>query len=345
MSETVLVTGGRGYVAGWCIIQLLERGYTVRATLRSRSTEQALRAVIAEAVDPAERLSFVVADLTSDEGWDDAVAGCDYVLHVASPLGLDSPGDKDALIGPARDGALRVLAAATRARVKRVVMTSACAAATPLMSSPDGSTDETAWSDPDDPSMTAYRKSKVVAEKAAWQFMKEQDGPTSLTTILPGAVFGPVLSADNLGSVQVIGRLLEGRIAGNPRIGFEVVDVRDLADAHLRAMVSPAAAGERIIAAGEFLWTAQISAVLRESLGDAASKVPTRNLPDFLVRLAARFNPEVKAIRPTLGRQHLHSSAKAERLLGWKARPGAETVLACAQSLLDRNALSSGRSR
>jgi nucleoside-diphosphate-sugar epimerase len=179
----------------------------------------------------------------------------------------------------------------------------------------------------------------VVAERAAWQFMSEQDGPTTLTTILPGAVFGPILSTDNLGSVRVLGRLLKGQLPGNPRIGFEVVDVRDLADAHIRAMTSPEAAGERIIAAGEFMWMAEISATLRAALGGAARKVPTRNVPDVVIKLMARFNAGVRAIRPTLGHKHLHSSAKAKRLLGWEARPAVETVVACAESLLARGAV------
>ena len=189
-----------------------------------------MKAVSTE-VDAGDGLRFFVADLTSDAGWAAAVAGCDYVLHVASPLGADAPKDPDALIVPARDGALRVLRAASEAGVKRVVMTSACAAASPPLASPDSISDESLWTDLDDPTLTAYRKSKAVSEQAAWRFMQDHGGPTTLTTILPGAVFGPLLSASSLGSVQVIGRLLRARLPGTPRIGFEVVDVRDLADA------------------------------------------------------------------------------------------------------------------
>jgi nucleoside-diphosphate-sugar epimerase len=341
MNETVLVTGGRGFVAGWCIVGLLEQGYRVRATLRSLSQETGVRDAIRAGVDPGDRLSFEVADLTADGGWKEAADGCRYVLHVASPLGSDASAGSDALLAPARDGTLRVLAAALAARVERVVMTSACAAATPLMASPDSVTDETVWSDPDDPSMTAYRKSKVVAERAAWEFMDDRGARDSLTTILPGAVFGPVLSTDALGSVQVIGRLVGGKFAGNPRVGFEVVDVRDLADAHIRAMTCAEAGGERIIAAGEFMWTSEISAVLRDALGDDGRRLPTRNLPNSVVRVAARFDPGVKAIVPTLGRKHLHSSAKAQRLLGWEARPAAQTVIGCARDLITRGLIPS----
>ncbi|MFI6339267.1 NAD-dependent epimerase/dehydratase family protein [Streptomyces sp. NPDC050535] len=333
MSGTVLVTGGTGFVAGWCIVELLEQGYDVRTTVRGASREEAVLTAVSSAVDPAGRLSFAVADLTSDEGWAEAVEGCEYVLHVASPLGADAPKDPDALIAPARDGALRVLRAATDAGVRRVVMTSACAAANPPLATPDSVSDETRWTDTDDPTLTAYRKSKAVAEQAAWNHMRDHEGPTTLATVLPGAVFGPLLDAANRGSVQVIERLLSGRMPGTPRIGFEVVDVRDLADIHVRAMTSPQAAGQRFIAVGDFLWMSEIAQELRGALGDAAGKVPTRKLPDFAVRLLARFDPGVRAVAPYLGRKHLHSADKARRTLSWQPRPAAETLADCARSL------------
>ena len=339
MTETVLVTGGTGFVASWCIVELLQRGFAVRTTVRSLSKEQAVRAAISTAIDPGDRLTFFAADLTSDVGWDAAVAGCDYVLHVASPLGWDNPKDPDALIVPARDGALRVLRAATQAAVKRVVLTSACAAASPPLASADSMNDETLWTDPENGQLNAYQKSKTLAERAAWQFMKGYHGPTTLTTILPGAVFGPVLSAENLGSVQVIGRLLQGRLPGNPRLGFEVVDVRDLADVHIRAMTEAQAAGQRFIAAGSFLWMTDISKTLHSKLGRAARKVPTRTLPDFVFRFLSAFDPMLREVTPRLGRKHLHTSEKAQRLLGWQQRPAAVTVVDCAESLMTLQAL------
>lgn len=339
MTETVLVTGGTGFVASWCIVELLQRGFAVRTTIRSLSKEQAVRAAISTAIDPGDRLTFFAADLTSDVGWDAAVAGCDYVLHVASPLGWDNPKDPDALIVPARDGALRVLRAATQAAVKRVVLTSACAAASPPLASADSMNDETLWTDPENGQLNAYQKSKTLAERAAWQFMRDYHGPTTLTTILPGAVFGPVLSAENLGSVQVIGRLLQGRLPGNPRLGFEVVDVRDLADVHIRAMTEAQAAGQRFIAAGSFLWMTDISKTLHSKLGRAARKVPTRTLPDFVLRLLSAFDPLLREVTPRLGRKHLHTSEKAQRLLGWQQRPAAVTVVDCAESLMTLHAL------
>lgn len=331
MAETVLVTGGTGYVAGWCVVELLGRGYDVRATVRSSAGAERVRRAVATVVDPGDRLSFAVADLTADDGWEQAVAGCAYVLHVASPLGVDAT--KDAMVAAARDGTLRVLRAATAAGVRRVVLTSAANAASPSSYRAEGVGDETLWTDPDDPSLPAYRRSKTFAERAAWDFMAGHDGTTTLTTILPGAVFGPVLTADNLGSTQIVARLLAG-MPGTPRIGFEVVDVRDLADLHVRAMTAPEAAGERFLGTGEFLWMRDMALALRAGLGAAANRVPTRNLPNLFVRLVAIADRTLREIMLALGRRHRHSTAKAERLLGWRARPAAETVVDCGRSLL-----------
>ncbi len=330
MGETVLVTGGTGYVAGWAVVELLRRGYQVRTTVRGPAREVAVRAAVGE---PGDRLGFAVADLTSDAGWDAAVDGCDYVLHVASPLGAGRE-DRASMVGPARDGTLRVLRAAGRAGVRRVVMTSAANAASPASYTADGVTDETLWTDPDDPSLPPYRASKAAAERAAWDFVADGGGP-ELATVLPGAVFGPVLDRDHPGTTQVIGRLLRGGMPGVPRIGLEVVDVRDVVDAHLRAMTEPAAAGERFLATGEFRWMADIARVLRTGLGEAGRRVPTRQLPDVVVRLLALAVPDLRAIMPGLGRRNRHSTARAERVLGWRPRPADEVVLDCARSLLD----------
>jgi dihydroflavonol-4-reductase len=334
MSESVLVTGGTGYVAGWVIVELLQRGYAVRTTVRGLDRSEAVRAAVGTVVDPGDRLSFAVADLTGDAGWAEAVAGVDYVLHIASPLSDDNSKDPQALIVPARDGTLRVLRAATAAGVKRVVMTSAANAASPSSYAEEGVTDETLWTDPDDPTLIPYRRSKTVAERAAWDFMATYEGPTTLTTILPGAVFGPVLSSGNLGSVRIIQRMLTGSMPGAPRIGLEVVDVRDLADIHIRAMTAPEAAGERFLATGEFVWMREIAAELRAGLGAEAAKVPTRQLPDIAVGATALFDKSLRAITVSLGRKNRHSTGKAKRLLGWQPRSAAETVVGCARSLI-----------
>jgi nucleoside-diphosphate-sugar epimerase len=333
MAETVLVTGGTGYVAGWCIVELLRRGYAVRATVRDLAKAPAVRSAVATAEEPGDRLAFAAADLTRDEGWDAAVAGCQFVLHVASPLGADAARDPNALIGPARDGTLRVLRAATRAGVDRVVMTSAATAATPPVGSVDRVIDETIWADPDEPNVVPYRQSKRIAERAAWDFMAAHGGRTTFTTILPGAVFGPVLSKDAIGSVQVIQRLLDGRPPAVPRIGFSVVDVRDLAGLHVRAMTAPEGAGQRFLAVGDFVWMKDLAVALRSALGARAGKVPTREMPDFVVRLLALFVPQLRMFTPTLGKEQRFSAAKAQRLLGFVPRPATATVVDCARSL------------
>ena len=335
MAELVLVTGGSGFIAGRCIAELLERGYDVRTTVRSPQREKAVAAAVATVVNPGSRLTFAVADLTQDEGWDAAVKGVDYVLHVASPLGLSAPKNAELLVSTARDGALRVLRAATGAGVKRVVMTSAANAASPSSYAEEGVTDETLWTDPDDRTLIPYRRSKTVAERAAWDFMSGQDGSTELTTVLPGAVFGPVMSTANIGSVSIIARMIAGRMRRVPRIGLEVVDVRDLADLHIRAMTSPDAAGERFLGTGEFAWMREIAETLRDGLGPKARRVPTREISDVVVRIAARVgDPNLREITPALGRRNRHSTEKAARVLGWEPRPAKQTVLDCAESLI-----------
>ena len=330
MPQTVLVTGGTGFIAGWCIVQLLERGYAVRTTVRDAAKEQRVRAAVAGNTD---RLSVVVADLNDDRGWDAAVAGCDYVLHVASPLGGGASKDRDALIAPARDGTLRVLRAAAKAGVKRVVMTSAAAAARPPLTA-DRASDETVWSDPEDPQFDAYRVSKILAERAAWEFMQREGGATQLTTILPGAVFGPILAAENLGSVQIIQGMLNGKPPALPRLGFWIVDVRDLADLHIRAMTASSAAGQRFIAAGDYMWMEDIARTLRAELGGAGAKTPTRRLPDFVVRMLLPFAANLRSLAPLLGRRFPLTSDKARQTLGFRPRPAAVTVVECARSLL-----------
>lgn len=339
MAETVLVTGGSGFIAGWCIVALLERGYTVRTTVRSLDKAPAVRAAVASRIDPGDRLTFFAADLTSDAGWDEAAAGCVYVLHVASPLGTQRPKVPDDLIVPARDGALRALRAAAKAGVRRVVLTSSVSASSPQGSASDGTSDETVWTPPARGLAHAYGQSKMLAERAAWDFVAATPGAPELATVLPSLVLGPVLTPDNLGSVQVVSRLLAGRVPGIPRIGFMLVDVRDVADLHLRAMTMPEAAGERWIAAGEWKWMAEIAALLRERLGAGAAKVPTRKVPDVVLRLVALFDPALRLVAPGLGRRRAFTAAKAQRLLGWTPRPVTETIVECAESLIATGAI------
>jgi len=332
--ETVLVTGGSGFIGSWCVVSLLERGYTVRASVRDLKKEAAARAAIGSVVNPGDRLSFRALTLDSDAGWAAAADGCDYILHIASPLGVPEPKDPEDLIRPARDGARRAITAAIGAGVKRVVMTSSVAAANGAYSAPDGSFDETDWSDASDVRIGGYARSKTLAEQGAWELIKTAGGKTTLAVVNPALVLGPVLSADFSDSVQVVERLLSGKVPGVPRLGFNIVDVRDVADLHIRAMIDPKAAGERFIAAGDFAWMADIAALLRARLGSQAAKVPTAKAPDFLLRLVALFDRDLQSVMPSLGRRREFTSAKAERLLGWKPRPLDETVIDCARSLM-----------
>lgn len=332
MPQTVLVTGGTGFVGGWCVVELLRRGYLVRATVRNANGEGIVRSTVAAGGQSADGLTFAHADLLADSGWAEAVAGADYVLHVASPLG-SAQMQQDEMIAAARDGSLRVLSVAFAAGVKRVVMTSAAAVARAPRNTRVTS-DETIWADPNDRKWDPYRLSKILAERAAWEFAEAHPGGTELTTILPGAVYGPLLYRQRTGGVQITQGLLRGRLSWLPRIGFWVVDVRDLAALHVDAMTSPEAAGQRFLATGDFMWMADMASTLRTQLGERAAKVPSRVAPDVLVRLLALFSPQLRFFTPELGRRNETTSAKARELLGFAPRPAAETIVDCADSLL-----------
>lgn len=332
--ETVLVTGGSGFIGGWCVIRLLQQGYTVRTTVRSLTRENSVRATLGTVVDAQDRLSFHAAELTSDAGWDVATSGCDFVLHVASPVTLSQPKNPDELIAPARDGTRRVVEAGIKAGVQRIVLTSSVAAASRNATLVESVSDETVWTDLNDPNVSAYARSKTLAERMAWDLIASSGGATTLVAVNPSVVLGPVLSGDYSASVQVVERMLSGMAPGIPRLGFNFVDVRDVADLHIRGMTAPEAAGQRFIAAGTFGWMADLAILLRARLGDAANKVPTRRVPDFLVRLAALVNKELRTAVPRLGQKRDFTSAKAQATLGWRPRPLEETVLDCARSLI-----------
>lgn len=334
--STVLVTGGSGFMGSHCILQLLAAGHTVRTTLRNLKREGDVRSMLREGgAEPGERVSFFAADLESDAGWPQAVAGCDYVLHIASPFPQGVPKDANELIVPAREGALRLLRAARDAGVKRVVLTSSFAAIGYGQKPRSAPFDETNWTDPNAPDVQPYAKSKTLAERAAWDFIAREGGSLELSVVNPVGVFGPVLGPDYSTSILLVQRLMDGAMPGVPRLTFGVVDVRDVADLHVRAMTNPAAKGERFLAvSGDFMSIREIATVLKERLGAAAKRVPTRQLPDFVVRLAALGDPAVKQILPELGKVKNASGEKAKRLLGWAPRPREEAIITTAQSLL-----------
>lgn len=333
MAETVLVSGGSGFLGGWCVVELLRRGYEVRATVRDLGREGELREAVASQVDAGERLAVLAADLTRDEGWADAAAGCDYVLHVASPFPPAQPKDPDELIVPAREGTLRVLRAALAAGAKRTVVTSSVAAIAGGAKGP-GPLTEADWTDLDFAGLSPYVRSKTIAERAAWKLAEEEGARERLATVNPGAILGPLLHRDPSFSLQAVERLLKGT-PGAPRIGFSFVDVRDVADLHLKAMLAPEAGGERFIAVAEFLWLAEVAAVLRSELGDDASKVPTRKVPDLLVRAMGLFDPGIRSIVNQLGKKLTYSSEKARAQLDWSPRPVPETIADTARSMVE----------
>jgi len=332
----VLVTGGSGFIAMHCIVQLLAAGHRVRATVRSLSREPEVRATLESAgAHAGDRLAFLAADLTADAGWDEAVAGCDYVLHVASPFPVNVPKHEDELIVPAREGALRVLRASRAAGVKRVVQTSSFAAIGYGHPPTQQPFDESDWTDVGGAGVSAYAKSKTLAERAAWSFMAREGGDMELAVVNPVGVFGPALGADFSTSIEIVRRMMDGALPGLPRMVFGVVDVRDVADLHLKAMTHPEAAGERFLAvAGDFLSMRDIALVLRQRLGEAARRVPVRELPDWLLRVVALVDKSVGQIVPELGKRKNASSEKARRVLGWTPRTADEAIVATAESLL-----------
>ncbi len=335
MSDSVLVTGGTGFLGGWCIATLLQRGYAVRTTIRDLTREPAVRDSLRRAgVDPDGRLEVLAADLTSDAGWAEAAAGCRYVMHVASPFPPVQPKDPDELIVPARDGALRVLRAALDAGAERIAMTSSVAAIrSERPSSEEAPYTEADWTDGNDPARTPYVRSKTLAEQAAWEHVRSAGAGERLATINPGAIIGPALSDDHSYSLQAIERLLHGLPAA-PRLGFTFVDVRDVADLHLRALTEPSAGGERFIATDQFLWLPEVAQVLRARLGDAARKVPARVAPDLLIRAMALFDGSVRSVVGDLGKRTWFSSQKARTQLGWTTRPVEDSIEDCARSLI-----------
>jgi len=334
--STVLVTGGSGFIGSHSILQLLAAGHQVRSTVRNLKREGDVRAMLREGgTEAGDRLSFIAADLEHDAGWPEAVAGCDYVLHVASPFPSSVPKHDDELIVPAREGALRVLRAARDAGVKRVVLTSSFAAIGYGHKPQTTPFNETNWTDLNVEGLSAYAKSKTIAERAAWDFIAREGGSLELSVINPVGVFGPVLGPDYSTSILLVQRLMDGAMPGVPRLYFGAVDVRDVADLHIRAMTDPAAKGERFLAvSGDFMSMLDIAKVLKRHMGASAKRVPTRQLPDWLVRLAALRDPAVKLILPELGKMKNATNEKAKRVLGWAPRSNEEAIVATGESLV-----------
>ena len=334
-TSRILVTGGSGYIAGMLIRRLLAEGWQVHTTLRDLAREPALREALGAQHGVArDQLHCFQADLTRDAGWAEAAAGCSHLAHVASPLPTGVPRDANELIVPARDGALRALKAARDAGVQRVVMTSSVAAISYGHGPGDHRFTEADWTNLAAPGVPPYVQSKTIAEHAARDWVAREGGGLAFCTVNPSVVLGPVASADYSASVVIVQSLLQGRIPALPRVGFGIVDVRDVVELHCRALTAPGMAGERFIACGGFTWLRDIAAVLREDLGADARRVPTWQLPDWSVRLLAKVSPLVRSAASELGTARHQDAGHAREVLGWVPRPPREAIVATARDLI-----------
>ena len=335
MTEKVLVTGGTGFVGAHCILQLLNKGYQVKTTIRNLNRRNKVIEMLKFGrISSLDNLTFIEADLTKDDNWNDAVKDYDYVLHVASPITLRVPQDENEMIKPAVEGTLRILKAARDAGVKRVVMTSNFGAVGYSHKDITKMITEESWTDPNEKGLSAYNKSKVMAERAAWNFIEKEGGHLELSVVNPMGIFGPSLGPDLSSGFELLKRVLDGSMKAIPNMTLGIVDVRDVADLHIRAMTNPAANGQRFLAlAGGILSLPEIAVLLKNKLGDKAGNVSTRRLPDWTVRIAAMFSPTARNLVPQLGRYRNASNDKARTILGWQPRSNEEAILATADSL------------
>lgn len=338
MTKTVLLTGASGYIAKHIALQLLEAGYHVRGTVRDlgRGAEvtEAVRPHLSDDSDLAVRLTFVALDLTEDAGWADAMNGVDVLMHTASPFPLDQPKHEDELIRPAVDGAMRALRAAHAAGITRVVLTSSTAAISgSALPAGDTSFDETNWTDPTDPDVAAYARSKTLAEQAAWDFVRNDAPDMNLTTINPGFVLGAPLDQHFGSSIQVIERLLRGKDPMLPDIGFATVDVLDVAEMHVTVIEKPETFGQRIMAVDSFQSFKDLAQAVKIAFPDR--KMPTRVAPNFLIRFLARFDPTIKSIVPSLGRVDKIDNARALATVGRGMRQARKAAVSSAKYLID----------
>ena len=334
MAETILVTGGTGYIGGEVIDQLLANGKAVNTTVRDKTkSESRLRERWPEA---GERLKVFQADLMSDDGWAEANAGCDAVAHVASPIPAAPPKHEDDLIVPAREGTLRALRFAKEAGAKRFVQTSSVAAIAYGRAEKVYTVDESDWTDVTHPDVYPYVKSKTIAERAARDWIDAEGEGMEFVSVNPSMVMGPVESPDFSASVEVIKQLLDGSAPMAPDLGFAIVDVRDVAAMHVQCLEEPGLAGERFIAAGKFMKFIEIGEVLRENLPPAQTrKVPKKVMPNWLVQILSLFNPGVRSIKSELGKTRNADSSHALERLGWKTRREEDTIIECAKSLIE----------
>ena len=335
-STKVLVTGANGFIGLHTVVHLLKAGYNVRATVRTKEQAANVRQTLSKYAD-TQRLEFVHADLLGDDGWDQAVAGCDFVLHVASPFPSEAPNDENELIRPARDGTLRVLHAAQKARVKRVVLVSSAAAVLGGHERENREFSELDWTDINRTSY-AYAKSKTLAEQAAWDFIKSGENKTGMemVSINPTNVFGPVLDNRHHTSTEWFRTLLRREVPGLSRTQLNLVDVRDVVEMIEKAMITPEAAGKRFIANGASIPLQEFALLLDRNFASSGYRVPTRVLPDWLIRFFAIFVPKTRPVVAALGWNHSLATEQARSIFGWQPRPYEGTILEMAHSMIEQ---------
>lgn len=335
--ELVLVTGGSGYIASNIIIQLLEQGYAVRATVRSlEKIDRVKKIVRAGGIENLADFSFIETDLSSENNWDKAMEGVTYVIHPASPTPKLNFKDEREMIDPAVNGVLYVLKAARDAKVKRVVLTSAYGAIFAGHENRTTPYTEEDWSNLAAKNIFPYQKSKTLSERAAWKFIEEEGNGLELATVNPVAVMGPILTSDYSHSNIQIQQLLDGEVKAVPNVDSGYVDVRDVTSLHLLAMTSPKAAGERFLATtGETLSMLEVANILREAFPDYASKLPTKKIPNAVLKAAAVADPNLRMLASLTGKYAGTSNQKAKELLGWQPRSAQEAIIATAQSMID----------
>ena len=329
--EKVLVTGASGFIAEHCIIELLKNGYSVKGSLRSMNREQEVRDAVKTETDDT-KLEFCKLDLLEDDGWEDAMWDCDYLMHVASPFVIEDPKDENELIKPAKEGTLRALNAAKKAGIKRVVLTSSVAAVNSHMMS--GTSDHTTWTDINSKYVTPYQKSKTIAEKAAWDFYNNQDSNNriELAVINPGGVMGPQLGNDLGGaSTQIVSQLISGKFPMIPALSFPFIDVRDVAILHLKAMTTPEADGKRFIAAhSEPTWMYQVAEVLSAA---GYEKIKLKKAPSFMLKLIGLFDNKTKSLVPMLDKYVPCDNSQTVKVLNWEPMPWEQAFIEHAKSI------------
>jgi dihydroflavonol-4-reductase len=331
----ILLTGVSGFLGSHTAIQLLNQGYQVTGTLRDLKRADAIKQVIAQHTPHIAQLTFAQADLSTETDWRSLMQEVDYVLHIASPFPRELPKNENDLIIPAKKGTLDILQAASQAGVKRVVITSSSGAILygKEKAKRSGTYTEKDWTDiANQQDTTPYFRSKTIAERAAWDFIAKDKSGMQLTTICPGAILGPVLEQDFGTSANIVIKTLDGSSPAIPQIGFDVVDVRSVADMHLKAIEVAEAGGERFICSAGFLSFKEVAAILREAY--PKRKIPKMTLPNFAVRLFSYIEPTLRPILIDLGVERRVDNSKAKKILGWQPIDNKEAVLSCAESLL-----------